>query len=406
MEIPKINNQPKAEVEKTPQENEDLLNEQEQESGKRENITLEIAGQKIEAVKYYFEYPERIQKETGILGYERVKIQNSELSFLAKELPIHMKENLYDEALVLSLLSNDEYPNQCFTHVIGGFAGKNDKTKILEDFVKDRFFLQKIYDTNTIERNQKHKQQEHIFNYPTYSGEIYPYSNFTLYDKNTNNEIIKREYIGKLPNYKQGFENNEVFAATVHGGLNMESGSFWHRPYGLEIKPSEVAVGFPANGTDTFFIKYLEESIKNFILILYKNKDSYNLLDSLFTMYAINKYSKEYGFIKTEKDVQQLLLTKKNICESFLRDHALPLPEEFHFTDKLDYLFDKNRIAYPEMNTGEVFIPIFIGHNEAPQLSWGHAKYAHYKNEKELNFFKFKHADHLPVKEEMNSFDS
>jgi hypothetical protein len=45
-------------------------------------------------------------------------------------------------------------------------------------------------------------------------------------------------------------------------------------------------------------------------------------------------------------------------------------------------------------------------HHEIPQLSWGHAKYAHYFNDKSFNFFKFKHADHLPVKEKLNSFES
>ena len=45
---------------------------------------------------------------------------------------------------------------------------------------------------------------------------------------------------------------------------------------------------------------------------------------------------------------------------------------------------------------GEIFLPIFIGKDDIPQLSWGHAKYGHYMNEKGFNFFKFKHADHLP----------
>ncbi len=53
---------------------------------------------------------------------------------------------------------------------------------------------------------------------------------------------------------------------------------------------------------------------------------------------------------------------------------------------------------------GQVFLfrkpeNIFINNDKIPQLSWGHAKYAHYFNDKGFNFFKFKHTDKLPVKE-------
>ena len=130
METLKFNNQPKAEVEKTPQENEGLLNEQEQESGKRENIVLEIDGQKIEAVKYYFEYPERIQKETGILGYERVKI--------TKEIMPAQEDSIIS---LLLIMSDGEYPRYSFNHKIGGFATIEQIDKY-NNFFKDNKFQQ------------------------------------------------------------------------------------------------------------------------------------------------------------------------------------------------------------------------------------------------------------------------
>lgn len=406
MEIPKINNQPRAEVEKTPQENEGLLNDQEQESGKRENIVLEIDGKKIEAVKYYFEYPERIQKETGILGYERVKIQNTELSFLMKEIPNNARENLYNETSILNMLSSDEYPYQCFNHVIGGFAGEEEKTNIKKDFKKDRFFLQKIYDVNTIERKRGNTADVHIFNHPTYERNIYPYSNFSLYNKNTNSEIFKEEYIGRLPDYKSELEAGDTFGATIHGGLNLETHGFWHRGYGGGLELQEVAVGFPVNGTDDFFLEYLEESLKKFILILSKNTDSYKNKSfyGLFTMYAINKYSKKYNFPKTDKDVNSFLGAVKDIWQIFLSENNLSPLVEFSFNEDINFIFRSNSISYPKMAQSESFLPIFIHHDEIPQLAWGHAKYAHYKNEKELNFFKFKHADHLPVKKRNEFF--
>lgn len=53
-------------------------------------------------------------------------------------------------------------------------------------------------------------------------------------------------------------------------------------------------------------------------------------------------------------------------------------------------------LNYIEGSYIETEIPILINNDELPQISWGHAKYAHYFNEKGFNFFKFKHADHLP----------
>lgn len=40
-------------------------------------------------------------------------------------------------------------------------------------------------------------------------------------------------------------------------------------------------------------------------------------------------------------------------------------------------------------------MPIFIGHDTMPQISWGHAKYAHLLDEKNLNFLTFDHEDYL-----------
>lgn len=51
---------------------------------KKEKFFLEINGQKIEGEKYYFEYPKHVQEETGILGYERVKISIENLDNFSK----------------------------------------------------------------------------------------------------------------------------------------------------------------------------------------------------------------------------------------------------------------------------------------------------------------------------------
>lgn len=151
MEIPKFNNQPKVDLEKIPQGSEEFLDIEEQEFGKRENIILEIDGRKIEAVKYYFEYPERIQKATGILGYERTKIlDNDFLKF--NEAGYDLAERI--EKLTLAL-SNQEYPYKCLNHFVGGYAGDERKksiNKILQEigFFSKRFMMLSVFQKKKI----------------------------------------------------------------------------------------------------------------------------------------------------------------------------------------------------------------------------------------------------------------
>lgn len=63
---------------------------------------------------------------------------------------------------------------------------------------------------------------------------------------------------------------------------------------------------------------------------------------------------------------------------------------------KRDILKEENIIESIEHACFSEFkMPIFIGHPQIPQLSWGHAKYAHFFSEKGFNFFEFKHAEHI-----------
>ena len=97
---------------------------------------------------------------------------------------------------------------------------------------------------------------------------------------------------------------------------------------------------------------------------------------------------------------QETIFSKKN-QESSYKNQKKPggrdpwfLNDNWQFDDhtlnRLEYLIDD---YVPQ----EVLIPILINHSEIPQLSWGHAKYAHFVNQKGFNFIEFKHAEHLPV---------
>lgn len=422
METLKFNNQPKVEIEKTPQENEGLLNGQEQESGKRENIILEIDGQKIEAVKYYFEYPERIQKETGILGYERTKvtdknffnfykkktenflngvsleqlgvfeyrdiinfIEDARLFFEYKKrwtnsVPERFKnfENIIEIDLIVEAflgfsdkltkltlsLSNQEYPYKCLNHFIGGFASYKQTQKYQQNFAMDRFFLQKIYD---VERISKEEDNKELFDH---SGG----SKFHIFKHTSNIKITE-----KLLRPRHIVDHLEDIGKDIYlvseKGFNVSPGKFWYDM----IRPHNISFGF-SPFEDSFMKDYFEKVSKE-LLSLGFSKENDGVKTSC-DISLVNKYIDKNG-----KD----WLWKESI-NNIVGDTLLS--EDGYPPDKLRSEID------------ETYIPIFIGHKKIPQLSWGHAKYAHYFNDKSFNFFKFKHADHLPVKEEVASSDS
>ena len=359
---------------------------------KKEKIFLEIDGQKLEGEKYYFEYPKNIQEETGILGYERTKILNESLI-----------ERVGTQKLLLQL-SNGKYPNLSFTHQMGGFALEDHISEMSSDFIKDKFFLQKIYDINTIERKKtRNNDLENILNYSPrlegYTGKELN-SSFSIF--NNKNELIKNSlYPYELPNYKDSLKTGELFIASRGGtgGINTLPGRFWG--WGKEAE-SLISFGFPMWGEDQFFTKYLEESLKIFSkLKLGAPIDSIgddDSLCSLIIMYCMSNYKKEHGDYKmTVEYVHQkissfILENPESPAISSITDFW-SVPHAFLQNDYKGGDFQKE---ITEESTWDWNIPILIGNKEIPQLSWGHAKYAHYFNEKGLNFFEFKHADHLP----------
>ena len=74
--------------------------------GKKTISSIEVDGIKLETEKYYFEYPKRIQQETGILGYERTIISEENLKGLAKK---HIEKSKDIIADVISKLNPKKY---------------------------------------------------------------------------------------------------------------------------------------------------------------------------------------------------------------------------------------------------------------------------------------------------------
>jgi hypothetical protein len=339
------------------------------------------------------------------LGYKRTIIDVSKLKEdNGNKIDKNLKDNLITN-LCLDI-SNGEYPNRCFTHIFGAYilASKEEiRDKYLDEFKSKSFFLQKIYDMNSInkENHFSHRNENHK-------------NNLLLINKETNSrEDEAWQSSLSTTKYKDYLIKGSQKCALLDFNVNT---FFWWE----EVSNSpDFCFGFSIK--DNFLKEYLEKSAKylidNNIRIYYQN---FELAD----MKAIF-----FNLILMDKNFQKLLDSKEEPTEELVKntinDIILSLESKFGFSMKkynpnkeerdddkdieivffkiieenINFLYKSIRYKYDTSSLPITNIPIFINHDEIPQLSWGHAKYAHFFNQKGFNFFEFKHADHLPSKE-------
>lgn len=436
MESPNFNNQ---KHENTPKDagGKELSISEQKEITTREKITLEIEGQVIEGEKYYFEYPKHIQEELGILGYERVKISKKEIErFLGDSIinddgksvilenitsirgnGLHHNQVLDDKCIkVLSSLSEGEYPFECGIHTVGGYASNEVKEMYRNDIASDKFFIQKIYDIDTIKKNAERGSSPYEIMNHTPDNSNPQKSSITLFDKKTL-ETKEQIIIGKLSKEYDTFKDDHLFGITAGKGLNLAEGAFFASP--ISEEPS-----FGFSGNDIFLKNYayklseiVYEQGKKENNLEYKKELFYSIADILTLIYY--KDSKKYTLSENSDFIAHIL----DDFEKIIPKSELDLESSLVVGDSrslVQIVIDMIRMREgPDgkpngiVQTGtwhvdspEFLLPIIINHDEIPQLSWGHAKYAHYFNDKGFNFFKFKHSDHLPTKEEINPSDS
>ncbi len=309
-------------------------------------------------------------------------------------------------------LSGGEYPNKCFTHEMGADHKGSKQEEYRENFKDSKFFLQKIYDLDYI-KDQKDRRATKIFDMANVGG-YESKSHVTVFDKQTGEKVSPGDYIqiGDLgkKEYYEGIKSGKMFACTPDSGLNVETGDIFFKHH-FKLGNKNPSFGFPMD-EGSFMYKYLYKSLD-----VYVNKlKGVDFKKFSATGSGIGAILQELILSSPEiqKDVffAHEFTNGKVVLNSVDRDpktvetgnniiHEIESELGVDFDNFLEN--GKEKIAKRPANARaigeyELRLPIFIGSDELPQLEWGHAKYAHYMNEKGLNFFKFKHADHLPTK--------
>jgi hypothetical protein len=495
-------------VEKPPFEKQ---NTTKQEQDKDNPAILELNGLELKSEKKHFEYPESIQKETGIIGYERTIIDKDDLFSLIKKnyydsdyskykeysgvevldldkvgiydlesLAQHLRKteshgvvekekNLAEDMLTSKLdsmavskainslllnLSDGEYPAQTLNHQLGVYKDRETKDEYLKKFVEDKLFLQKIYDLDYIKKRVEHYNDKEVFSGAPLEGDPEQKSNICIFDKEAGQVITNkagsedapRQWLSWYafpirelanPEYYQGIKDGKLFAATSLSGINVSLFDFF-----FSGRTSNPAFGFSVK--DNLFKNYLNKSLDiytkgckgiNFNALeraKYLSPDHYvfgvesTLCALLLSEGKIDKLM-PYDLHNDPKDgydsykdycialgdqIESALKNIENEHQIKLGDYLSydtiqelkwnePNPFNSKSTPREDFN-PKNLIKlYSEFLAKhirglELHLPVFIGRDDIPQLSWGHAAFSHFVSSKGLNFIKFKHSDNLP----------
>ena len=461
----------------------------------KSKIKIEFAGKEyeIETTSYDFEYPEGIQKESGILGYKRTIIFGEEMLNIVRNhcANFGVDTNGYKDIESIGLLfwkilrkkqiefgyneregrfssieneeqwksyleteegqffinsgifsehdwskkldrifSNGEYPDRTMNHCMGAHQYEE---KHSENFVQNKFFVQKLFDIDLAKKVKLGKRQD--------NADVSYGPTMSVYNKNNKEHIVNTD-THNLSKYENEIHNNEIFLIG-YDAFNTSVKNFW--------RGENISFGFTLN--DSLFKKYIKEAYEIFLennfdteselmgieqiirMIAFCNNDFYekykDFIDKsgLLKLLRNEKFddfnSKEYELEIELKDKEKELSQKfdeiiKNFLPNIDRDKAIlkkharyskpflnkiknVMNKQINHEDHLNPYCSTRKFLdsmfgniYSSDQSDEIRIPIFINHDKIPQISWGHAKYAHFFNKKGFNFFEFKHSENLP----------
>lgn len=378
-------------------------NEVEKREKRIKTIEIEVDGQihSLETESYDFEYPEGIQKETGILGYERTKISDEDIMNVTKNIHKVDKEynfNRFITEKLLPLLSDNEYPDKSFNHRYGWYHGNPETKSRHKDYFKKDFFLGKIYDLEKIKEESKYKKYP-FSSAETTDGDYSSYhANISIYDQENDMRITneKRLPLGNVLDFENQIKEGKAYATTTYAGLNLISGGFFGsgtRP-GTPTFKEEICLGFSFK-LDNFMREYYE---KTFCIYAKQVEDNQETIGALVDVALFLLFNKNGQNIQPDTYVWEGMTEEDIDFLNSILEQSIARKLTDTEVKKIDERYEDIRGNLSSVGFGviESKLPIFIGHKDLPQLSWGHATYANYMNEKGLNFFKFKHADHLP----------
>ncbi len=299
---------------------------------------------------------------------------------------------------------------------MGAYVRKEQSTK---PFIEDRLFLQKLFD---VELSKKIK----LGGNRTISTDENTSIFMNVYEKENGKPIDKTD-VSSLYKYSEKIKDDEVFLLGTDA-FNLSIGRFWN-----EKSTNSLSVGFSYK--DSFFREYLKKAYKFFLDNDYENDLLGIQQVMMILVFGSDEFIAKFKELKNNKDIKREEEVRElNNLFLKIRDSFLPdIDQETILSDKKkesscwkdrsgknvtkhlgrdpwfgypNFQFDNNTLAglqhaheYDRGNTWgrqEVTIPIFINHNEMPQLSWGHAKYASLMSKKGFNYIEFKHAEHLP----------
>ncbi|MEI6650008.1 MAG: hypothetical protein WCL23_01080 [Candidatus Moraniibacteriota bacterium] len=386
---------------------------------RKRTIEIELDGITIslEAETYDYDYPEKIQQETGILGYERTRISNESMFNFYRQYYKERHGFSFEEHGITDQAEMEKFIAPLIEDA-NKIAKSDWQITICEKKMTETTIKSKKREYEKLIKNEKEKKSEPLTRIDL------AFKDSSLRDENRykiNIPHIKKSSLlalsgGEYPDHcythvlgAYGYEQehqNEMLKNT------WEDRIFTQKIYDLErIKKNGNLMIKEDNPRHSRFYLYnkktgekssdgllLNEMLQEPYLTMIKNDEVY-VEGAIFT-YASRFWGYNYDNFSVGFPVEM---------EQFQREYLLKVMEndswgKYLAEDMLNFAEDflSGGEEYKEGNLvvgglSEAQYPIIINHSEIPQLAWGHAKYAHYSNDKSFNFFKFRHADHLPV---------
>ncbi|PSO45966.1 MAG: hypothetical protein BRC25_00265 [Parcubacteria group bacterium SW_6_46_9] len=327
------------------------------------------------------EFSQATQKEThGVSGYIRKRVRwddllknypdddrafrKQEFSDLLNEVrnseyvSFYRRHDLEGDLLTLiNAMTNDEFPNKTYNHVVGLYAGHDEK--LTEQAMSEGLFMQKILDPETF-----------LDIHPDDKGKFHGIATDMIFNKVESNELVdsielmeetEENQKEKIRQYK---DDPSVYIAGSRG-LSVTRGGVWGK-VGVDRQQSPIVQPMYGFGDKSkAFNTYMKKVSK-----IFKSK---KLSGAVEKFESTRLYSSNIKKLKNSTGV------------GFERPDVLYRSIQDTLGEKEIDRFD----TYKEPDFNHPRIPIINGHPDIPDLRWCFADYASIPTEENLNILEF-----------------